>query len=103
MKDVGCLRDAIRRLHECDSVPVGSVAVDEKSGDATVWEGEVEVFALSGHPTATRTYAWSHETDGGGRRYIAVLGVDPIKTALDAVRAHIVAEYEKTKQGSSQD
>jgi hypothetical protein len=103
MKDVGRLRDAIRRLHGCDSFHVGSVAVHEQSGDATVWEGEVEVFALSGHPTAMRAYAWSHETDAGGRRYVAVLGVDPIKTALDAVRAHIIAEYEKTKQGSPQD
>jgi len=31
---------------------------------------------------------------------VAVLGVDPIKTAVDAVRAHIVSEYEKAKSGA---
>ena len=25
----------------------------------TVWEGEVLVFVLDGHPTATECYAWS--------------------------------------------
>lgn len=43
MRDVGRLREAIRRLHGCDSFHVGSVAVHETSGDTTVWEGEVEI------------------------------------------------------------
>ena len=37
-------------------------------------------------------YARSHETDDGGRRYVAVLGLPPIKNAIDAVRASIAAE-----------
>jgi len=53
----------------------------------------VEVFALKGHPKAGLAYAWSHETDDGGRRYVAVLGVHPIKTAQDAVRVSIAAEH----------
>ena len=44
----------------------------------------MEVFALGGHPKAGLAYAWAHETDEGGRRYVAVLGVDPIKSARDA-------------------
>jgi hypothetical protein len=55
-------------------------------------EGIVEVFALKGHPKAGVAYAWSHETDEGGRRCVAVLGVPPIKRAQDAVRASIAAE-----------
>ena len=31
--------------------------------------------------------------DDGGRRYVAVLGVHPIKSAQDAVRASIAAEH----------
>ena len=26
----------------------------------TVWQGDVEVFDLTGHPKAKRAYAWSH-------------------------------------------
>jgi hypothetical protein len=42
---------------------------------------------------ATLAYAWAHETDAGGRRYVAVLGVPPINNAVDAVRASIAAEH----------
>ena len=51
----------------------------------------MEVFALKGHPKAGLVYACAHETDDGGRRYVAVLGVAPIKSARDAVRASIAA------------
>lgn len=37
--------------------------------------GEVEVFDLLGHPTASRCYAWSHTTEGERRRFAAVLGI----------------------------
>ena len=52
---------------------------------------ELEVFAVKGHPKAGLGYAWSHETDDGKRRYVAVLGVPPIESAQDVVRASIVA------------
>lgn len=52
----------------------------------------MEVFALKGHPKAGLAYAWSHETDSGWRNYIAVLGIDPIKSSNDAVRAAVAAE-----------
>jgi hypothetical protein len=29
----------------------------------TVWEGIVEVFDLLGHATASKVYAWAHDTD----------------------------------------
>lgn len=51
----------------------------------------MEVFAIRGHHRASLTYAWSHETDEGGRRYLAILGVDPMNSARDAVRASIAA------------
>ena len=51
------------------------------------------MFALKGHPKAGLAYAWSYETDDGGRRYVAVLGVHPIKSAQDAVRVSIAAEH----------
>jgi hypothetical protein len=86
------LRKAILRMHGVDSSYVRSEKVHETFQGETVWEGVVEVFAIKGHPKASLAYAWSHETAEGGRRHVAVLGVDPIKSAQDAVRASIAAE-----------
>ena len=85
------LRDAIRHLHGCDSRWVESVHVHEKLGEATVWEGSVQVFDLVGHPQAKRAYVWSYATEGGKRTFIAVLGVPPVVDARTAMQASIVA------------
>ncbi|TMA32908.1 MAG: hypothetical protein E6J79_18610 [Deltaproteobacteria bacterium] len=87
------LRKTIRDLHGVESSHLRSARVQEVFEGQTVWEGVVEVFALKGHPKAGLAYAWSCETDDGGRRYVAVLGVHPIKTAQDAVRVSIAAEH----------
>jgi hypothetical protein len=58
------LIEAIRHLHGCEATWVESLDVHEKSGDETVWEGDVQVFDVKGHPKATRVYAWSHATTG---------------------------------------
>ena len=87
------LRKTIRDLHGVESTHLPSVRVQETFQGQTVWEGVVEVFGLKGHPKAGLAYAWSYETDDGGRRYVAVLGVHPIKTAQDAVRVSIAAEH----------
>jgi hypothetical protein len=86
------LRDAIKHIHGCDSKWVESVPVRETFNDDTVWDGEVQVFYLLGHPTATRAYAWSHETEEGRRRCVAVLNGGPIKDAATAVRASLAHE-----------
>jgi hypothetical protein len=86
------LRKAIRDMHGVEATYLRSDPVHETFHGKTVWDGMVEVFALKGHPKAGLAYAWSHETDEGGRRYVAVLGVPPIKSAQDAVRASIAAQ-----------
>ena len=53
-----------------------------------VWEGEVFVFPLKGHPTAHLCYAW--EIDG---RVTAVLHELPVDSPQAAVRAAIVQEH----------
>lgn len=52
------------------------------------------VFDLVGHPAASVAYAWSSPIEGSDRRrfYAVVLGVPPINSAADAVRAAIVAD-----------
>jgi len=44
----------------------------------------VQVFAVE-HPTATRIYAWSHETRDGKRWFHAVPGVKPVDGAVMAL------------------
>jgi hypothetical protein len=94
---IDALRDAVKHLHGCDSRWVESVDVHEKLGSETVWRGSVQVFDLVDHPTAKRAYVWSHATDGGRRKFVAVLGVGPVKDAVTAVQASIVAAERKKR------
>ena len=92
MSELRRLRKAIRDLHGCEARHLRSEPIHETFQGQTVWQGVVEVFEVTGHPSATRAYAWSHETDNGGRKYLAVLGIGPVASAADAVRAAIAAE-----------
>ena len=87
------LRDVIRRLHNADAAHVESVPVKEVFQGQTVWDGVVEVFDLYGHPQTHRAYAWSHDTDGKGKRHVTVLHIPPAISPETAVRAAIVQEY----------
>jgi len=58
------------------------------------WQGDVEVFAIRGHPKAKRAYAWAHES-GKGKRLVAVLELPPVSSPETAVRASIIAESKR--------
>ncbi len=89
------LKDIIRRLHDAEAEHLFSVPVREVFHGEVIWDGNVEVFDLKGHPTASRVYAWAHDTDDPKRprRHVTVLHLHPIKSAQDAVRAAIVQEF----------
>jgi hypothetical protein len=92
------LREAIRKLHGCDSRWVESTQVAEP-----FFKGEVQVFQLVGHPTAERCYAWSQPVgrmpEGTGRnmtvgreqRVHVVLHGATVDSAPKAVKATIAA------------
>jgi hypothetical protein len=86
------LLDAIRHLHGLEAKWIESVPVRELHEGRVVWDGEVQVFEVR-HPKASRVYAWSHETEGGRRRFHAVLGVPPVDSAVEAVRVAVVSEF----------
>ena len=88
------LRDAIEDGHECKTLHDHSVPVREIFGEQVVWEGFVEVFALMGHPKATRCYAWSFK-DGSTTRCITVLELPPVESPQTAVRAAIASKAQK--------
>jgi hypothetical protein len=74
------LREAIRKLHGADPTHVESVPVKE---------------TFRGRPTATKVYAWSHDTGGPKqpRKHVTVLRIPPVVSAAMAVRAAIREEF----------
>ena|SRR5450432_2578863 len=95
MNHIEELQDVIRKLHESESTHVETVPVKETFQGQTVWEGEVEVFDLHGHPTASRIYAWSHDTDDPDhpKRHVTVLHLPPATTPRRAVQVSIASDY----------
>ena len=85
------LREAVERMHGGTAAVAQSVPVRETFEGKSVWEGVVQIFDLTGHPTATRAYAWSSPIEGSTkRRFFAVLHSARINSPLEAVRAAIV-------------
>jgi hypothetical protein len=78
---------AIRATHGAKSRLLRREHVLERFQGKTVWMGEVLVFELLDHPSASLCYAWEV-----GGKVTAVLGVPPVDSALAAVQAAIVAE-----------
>jgi len=99
MSDIEELRDVIRKLHDSESTHVETVPVKETFQGQTVWEGEVEVFDLHDHPTASRIYAWSHDTDDPDhpKRHVTVLHIPPATSPLRAVQVSIASDYRESQ------
>ena len=76
-------RHAIRQTHGARAQLRERVRVVEDFEGQRVWEGEVLVFQLHGHPTAVKCYAW--ELDGQ-------VTAGPIDSPREAVRAAILSE-----------
>lgn len=90
------LKQAVEHMHQCTARLIEAVPISEMFQGQPAWQGIVHIFDLSGHPTATRCYAWSSLVgETGKRRFFAVLHIPPITSAQDAVRAAIVQEYRK--------
>jgi hypothetical protein len=96
---IKALIEAIRNLHGCEATWAESVSVKEIFQGKAVWEGEVQVFEVTGHPTASRCYAWSFVSDekSGKRKFFVVLHQGPVDSPWAAVRAAIVAEHKANK------
>ncbi|MBV9463310.1 MAG: hypothetical protein JO317_03685 [Verrucomicrobiae bacterium] len=85
------LKEAIWRMHGCDSKHLESVQVTEYSIGKIVWDGTVEVFRLLGPMApARRCYAWIANHDGPPQ-VIALLEKAPVRSPRSAVHATVVA------------
>lgn len=85
---------AFHDLHGCEAEHVETVPVIERWQGKTVWEGEVEVFGLKGHPTASRGYAWAYDKTKGSE-IVAVLELPPVISPRTAVQASIVGKLKE--------
>lgn len=94
-QEIEKLQHAIRETHGVASFHLETVPIKETFHGKTVWEGNVEVFAISGHSKAQQCYAWAFKRDDGRTDYVAVLQTPPVNSPLYAVRAYIVSQAKK--------
>jgi hypothetical protein len=93
------LQAVFMKLHNCDADYVETVPVVEEFQGETIFQGDVEVFDIRGHPKATRGYGWGYvTTDGGGRRYFTVLELPPVDSPQTAVKAAIMSEIKNARE-----
>jgi hypothetical protein len=87
---------AVEKAAECKATHLESVPVIETFRGQVVWEGVVEVFALTAHPKAKKAYGWSYR-EGEETKYTAVLELPPVESPITAVRASILAQNRRKK------
>jgi hypothetical protein len=94
------LQAALLNLHGVTSTYVESVPVVEEFHGETIWQGEVEVFDIRGHPKATRAYAWGHVTgeEDQARRYVTVLELPPVDSPQTAVKVAVASEIKNARE-----
>lgn len=87
-------RKAIEASHGCKAVHERTVPVREMFQGKVAWEGEVEVFTITGHAKAKRCYAWGYpnEKRGGKYDFVTVLEIPPVTSPALAVKAAIAAK-----------
>ena len=83
---VSTFEKAIQATHSAKPRLLGRERVEEVFQGGPRWQGEVLVFELVDHPSATRCYAW--EVDG---KVTSILGEGTVDSAIAAVRAFILA------------
>ena len=93
------LQVTLQQLHNCGAVHVATVPVTEIFQGKTLWQGEVEVFDLQGHPKAKRAYGWSHPEgdDNKSERFVTVLEIPPVNSPKMAVKMAIYSDIKKGK------
>lgn len=88
------------QLHNCGAIWRESVHIKEVFQGETLWNGDVEVFDLNGHPKAKRAYGWSHpeSKDGKGERFVTVLSIPPVGSPETAVKMSIYSDIKKSRE-----
>jgi hypothetical protein len=88
------LQTTIQHLHQCAAVYRETVPVREEFRGDVVWEGNVEVFDLTGHAYAKRCYAWSY---GEPEEIITILHLPPVSDPHSAVKVGVSYQIKKAR------
>ena len=89
------LKLTIEHLHNCAARYERTEHVHETFQGQTVWNGEVEVFGISGHPKAKRCYGWSH---GEPEEFITILELPPVDSPQSAVKVGVSYQIKKARK-----
>lgn len=93
--DIPHLQKAISRLTGCNSKYVETTAVTEcfhGFRGEVLWQRDVAVFEIEGHPKAARVYAWANKhPDREPTRHVIVLEIPPVDSACTAIAAAMAA------------
>ncbi len=99
---VAALKEAVENLSGAGATFRETAYVHEEHEGQMVWQGEIAVFDLTGHPSASIAYAWSDPVSGSDRRcFYVVLHKGPVKSPEDAVRASIAQAYRDARGRSN--
>jgi len=85
------LESVIVKIHGCEAAHVESVHVREEFQGRPIWEGEVEIFTLTGCARANRCYAWGLPDEHGIPEFTTILEIPPVDSAAMAVRVAIAS------------
>ena len=80
------------QLHNCGAAWRETAPVHEVFRGQTVWDGEVEVFDLTGHPKAKRCHGWRY---GDPEQFITILELPPVTDAYSAVKVGVSHQIKK--------
>lgn len=80
---------AFKDLYHCAARHLETVPVVETFNGNVIWEGEVEVFNLVGHPETDTGYAWGY-SQGGKFEITAVLKLPPAISPKTAVQTALI-------------
>ena len=96
------LQIAIQESHGCSAIHRETFFVYEAFSGDIVWEGEVEVFEITGHPTAKRCYGWlqGKGIDDQGERFVTILEIPPVVSPEIAVRTSIVSNSKNSESST---
>jgi hypothetical protein len=83
------LQEAVQNAQKCAAVHFETVPVRETIDGRIIWQGNVEVFNLTGHGQAKRCYAWLHTEDGQHLQFITILETAVVNSPQKAVQSAI--------------
>jgi hypothetical protein len=89
------LQVTVSQLHNCGALWRETVHVKEEYKGQTIWEGDVEIFDLNGHPKAKRCYGWTY---GEPEQFITILELPPVNSAETAVKVGVAYQIKKQRK-----